>query len=56
LRVREPLGRRRDRPQRDNELWQLMESGDYSAETIGRVAELLRQHGPKWPPGDERDS
>jgi hypothetical protein len=40
LRVREPLGRRRDRRKRDDELWRLMESGDYSAETIGRIAEL----------------
>jgi hypothetical protein len=50
LRVRAPLGRRRDRPPRDDELWRLMESGDYSAETMDRIAELLGQHGPKWPP------
>ena len=54
LRVRGPLGRRRNRPKRDDELWRLMESGDY-AETMDRIAELLGQHGPKSPP-DERES
>jgi hypothetical protein len=50
LRVREPLGHRPDRRQRDDELWRLMESADYRAETTGRIAELPGQHGPKWPP------
>ena len=56
LRVREPLGRPRDRPQRNHELTRLLEGGDYSAETMDRIAEVLGQHGAKWPPGDEQDS
>jgi hypothetical protein len=56
LRVREPLGRRRDRPQRDGELARLIESGDFSPATMERMAEVLGQNGPLWPPGNERDS
>ena len=55
LRVRESIGRRPVRPRRENEFTRLLKSGDYSAETMDRIAELLGQHGPKWPP-DERDS
>jgi len=40
LRVREPI---RDRPQRDDELVRLMESGDFSPATMERIAELLGQ-------------
>ena len=55
LRVRESIGRRPVRPRRENEFTRLLKSGDYSAETMDRIAELLGQHGPKWPPGNERN-
>jgi hypothetical protein len=55
LRVREPVGRpQHERPQRDDELVRLMESGDFSTATTKRIAELLGQNGPPWPQrGDE---
>ena len=46
-RVRKAVGVRRERPERDDELAQLMESGDFSPETMERVAELLGQVDPR---------
>jgi hypothetical protein len=50
--MRQPVGLVRDRPQCDDELAGLVESGDTSPETMERIAELLGQFGP---PGERRD-
>ena len=50
-RVREAVGARRP-AQRDN--GEPIRMGDVSPETVKRIAELLRQHRPKWPPNCER--
>jgi hypothetical protein len=46
-RVREAVGVRQPRPQhQDQELVQLLESGDFSQDTIQRLAEALGQTDP----------
>jgi hypothetical protein len=46
LRVREPIGRRADR-QRHDEFKRLMESGDFSPETMERITQLLGRLRPR---------
>jgi hypothetical protein len=53
-RVREAVGARGPAQWDNSELIELMESGDVSPETMERMAQLLGQFGPRWPPNDER--
>jgi hypothetical protein len=54
-RVREAIGSRRGLQRDDELIRRLTETGDFSPAALARMAELLGQNGPRFPPDATAD-